>query len=313
MQIESIAVLFVFIGNGAAIILLAFMLFRILGQTEETHRVMRQGSNELLDSAKRVKDMLQAVDRLCDRLIDANKLAIQNGQMLNISSEHLEKIAALTDSLSSDRVEAYESILGDMRQLLESLYSVKPEGYPQWRQEHQGKLDQAMNQRSHLNTELEQVKIRLDEANVVISELRRANRLAEASTQSADVLRQNMEQQQQLLNRAKERAQKAEATVNTLTQEMEKVQAEAAHLRQSAVRDLDDVREQMNVVEQERAKLFQQLEELKGTMHRTLLEKNFIEDKLLDLDEAARLAKPKQGEAAALPDSGEIDIATSAG
>lgn len=289
MQLESVAVLFVFIGNAAAIILLAFMLFRILSQTEATHDMMRKGSGDLLDAAKRLRDMLQAVDRLSDRLIDANKSAHQSASRpIDISPESLEKIAALTDSLTREGIEEHEQIVAEMRKLLESIQAIQPEGYPTWRQEHQGKLDQTLLQRSHLSTELEQVKIRLDEANIVINELRRANRLAEASTQSAEALRQNMDQQQQLLNRAKERAQKAEATANTLTQEVDKLNNEVEQARNAAAKDLEDLREQMKAITQERATLFSQLEELKSTMKRTLLEKDFIEDKLLDLDEAHR-------------------------
>lgn len=289
MQLESVAILFVFIGNAAAIILLAFMLFRILSQTEATHDMMRKGSGDLLDAAKRLRDMLQAVDRLSDRLIDANKSVNQSANRpIDISPESLEKIAALTDSLTREGIEEHEQIVAEMRKLLESIQAIQPEGYPAWRQEHQGKLDQTLLQRSHLSTELEQVKIRLDEANIVINELRRANRLAEASTQSADVLRQNMDQQQQLLNRAKERAQKAEATANTLTQEVDKLNNEVKQARNAAAKDLEDLHEQMKAITQERATLFSQLEELKSTMKRTLLEKDFIEDKLLDLDEAHR-------------------------
>lgn len=287
MQLESVAVLFVFIGNAAAIILLAFMLFRILGQTETTHTLMRQGTDELMGAAKRLHEMLSSVDRLSDRLIDANKQAIHaNNQQLNISQDSLQKIAALTDSLTREGIEEHEGMMDEMRELLESLQRVDPDGYTAWRQDNQGKLDHTLTQRSHLATELEQVKIRLDEANIVINELRRANRLAEASTQSAEVLRQNMDQQQQLLNRAKERAQKAEATANTLTQEVEKLQSEVDHARHSAEKDIEDLRSQMNAITQERTILFNQLEELKSTMKRTLLEKDFIEDKLLDLDEA---------------------------
>lgn len=295
MQLESVAVLFVFIGNAAAIILLAFMLFRILSQTETTHTLMRQGTDELMGAAKRLHEMLSSVDRLSDRLIDANKLAGQaNSQAINISQESLQKIAALTDSLTREGIEEHEGMMGEMRDLLESLQRVDPDGYTAWRQDNQGKLDQTLTQRSHLATELEQVKIRLDEANIVINELRRANRLAEASTQSAEVLRQNMDQQQQLLNRAKERAQKAEATANTLTQEVEKLQAEVDHARHVAEKDIEDLRSQMEAVAQERTILFNQLEELKNTMKRTLLEKDFIEDKLLDLDEAHRSSSSEE-------------------
>jgi predicted nuclease with TOPRIM domain len=288
MQLESAAVLFVFVGNAAAIIMLAFMLFRILGQTTETHDMVRKDSQALLGAAKRLHDLLSGVDRLSDRLIEANKLAAQANQPLSLTEDSLQKITALTDSLTRTALEEHEKIVDDMRTLLASLQAIRPEGYPEWHQQHGEKLDQTLAQRAHASLELEQVKLRLDEAQVVITELRRANRLAEASSQSVDALRQSLEQHQVLLNRAKERAQKAEASSNTLRQEVDKLQGELEKARHEAAHDADALRGQLEAISGERNVLFNQLEELRGTMQRVLREKDFIEDKLLDLDEASR-------------------------
>jgi chromosome segregation ATPase len=285
---ESLAIAFVFIGNAAAIILLAFMLFRILSQTETTHDMMRSGAAELVEAGKRLREMLQTVDRLSDRLIEANHAGGQGGRSLNLSPESLNKLSALTETLTKEGLQEHEQVINEMRHLLESLQAVKSDDYPEWRNNNQGKIDQTLNQRSQISTELEYLKIRLEEANNVINELRSANREAEAGNQTADVLKHNLEQSLLKLNKAKERALKAEASMEALSKDMAKLSAEAEQGKRTTAADMDNLREQMHALHEERNIMFNQLEEMKDVMKRTMLEKDFIEEKLLDLDEAHR-------------------------
>lgn len=75
MQLEQLAVLFVFIGNAVSLILLAFMLHRIVKQTETTHTLLSGGAQDLIDAGKRLRDAMKSTDRLVDRLSDMNKQA----------------------------------------------------------------------------------------------------------------------------------------------------------------------------------------------------------------------------------------------
>lgn len=286
VQMESVVIGFIFIANAASIVLLIFLLFRILSQTEQTHEMMRAGSADIIDSSKRLRDMLQSVDRLSERLVESNKSANGGQAQLNISTESINKLCALTESLTKESLEEHEQVMGEMRKLLESLQGVKPEGYSAWQHTNQDRIDHTLHQRPNMSAEMEQLKIRLDEANIVIDELKHASRQANAAAQSADVLRQNMDKQQQLLNRAKERVLKAEAEATTLTQEISKLSSETDRSRKETALDLAKLTAQMAAISKERDALFNQLKDMKGVMQRTLVEKEFIEDKLLDLDEA---------------------------
>ncbi|HET8871418.1 MAG TPA: hypothetical protein VFM48_13310, partial [Aquabacterium sp.] len=72
MQMEQLAVLFVFVGNAASIVMLAFMLYKISKQTEATHALLSGGTQDLIDAGKRLRDALKSTDRLVDRLSDLN-------------------------------------------------------------------------------------------------------------------------------------------------------------------------------------------------------------------------------------------------
>lgn len=302
MQLEQLAVLFVFIGNAASIILLVYMLFRILRQTEATHMLMSGGAKDLIDAGKRLRDAMKTTDRLVDRLSEINTTPDQGApQSANQTDEQFKKIQAMIQDLSGRKFEDQGRFLEDIKGLLDSVSSVNPEGLPQWREANQNKLETAQVQRTRMAAEMEALKVRLDDANQIIQDLRRSVRLAETAGQSADALRSNLDQQQQLLTRAKERAQAAESRAAMLSREIELMQAEANRAEPGREGGAtQSLRRQLEEVTRERDTLQGQMERMRDTMQRTLIEKDFIEEKLLDLD-AESASRPGNPTAAAPP------------
>lgn len=290
MQLEQLAVLFVFIGNAVSLILLAFMLHRIVKQTEATHTLLSGGAQDLVDAGKRLRDAMKSTDRLVDRLSDMNKQADQ--QAANTppgpSDEHFKKIESMILDLSGRKFEDHGKFLEDIKGLMDSLSGVSNDSFGQWRDANQNKLETAQTQRNRMAAEMETLKVRLDDSQKIIQELRRSVRLAEAAGQSADALRASLDQQQQLLTRAKEKAAAAENRAANLAREVELMQAEAE--RGEPGKDngaMQALRSQLEEMTRERDGLQSQIERLRESMQRTLIEKDFIEEKLLDLDAAA--------------------------
>lgn len=292
MQLEQLAVLFVFIGNAVSLILLAFLLHRIVKQTEATHTLLSGGAQDLLDAGKRLRDAMKSTDRLVDRLSDMNKQADQQTTASNTppgpSEEHFKKIESMILDLSGRKFEDHGKFLEDIKGLMDSLGGVSNEGFGQWRDANQNKLETAQVQRNRMASEMETLKVRLDDSQKIIQELRRSVRLAEAAGQSADALRASLDQQQQLLTRAKEKAAAAENRAANLAREVELMQAEAERAEPGRENGAtQSLRRQLEEVTRERDGLQSQMERLRETMQRTLIEKDFIEEKLLDLDAAA--------------------------
>ena len=290
MQLEQLAVLFVFIGNAVSLILLAFMLHRIVKQTEATHTLLSGGAQDLMDAGKRLRDAMKSTDRLVDRLSDMNKQA--DLQASNApptpTEEHFKKIESMILDLSGRKFDDHGKFLEDIKGLMDSLGGVSNESFGQWRDANQNKLETAQVQRNRMASEMETLKVRLDDSQKIIQELRRSVRLAEAAGQSADALRASLDQQQQLLTRAKEKAAAAENRAANLAREVELMQAEAE--RADPGKDngaAQSLRRQLEEMTRERDGLQGQIERLREAMQRTLIEKDFIEEKLLDLDAAA--------------------------
>lgn len=291
MMLEQIAIVFVFIANAVSIILLGFMLFRIAKQTEATHKLLSGGAQDLLDAGKRLRDALKSTDRLVDRLGDLyNKPPEQQAAPVtpDQQDQHFKVIEDMLKELSGKKFEDHGRFLEDIKQLLDSVAGTSPEGLSQWRDANQNRLETAQLQRNRMAAEMEALKVRLEDSNKIISELRRSVRLAEASGQAADALRTNLDQTQQLLGRAKERAQNAENRVEALTRELDLMRLDAE--KASPGKDnaaVQSLKRQVDDLVREKDGLLAQLEKMRDTMQRTLIEKDFIEEKLLDLDAAA--------------------------
>lgn len=307
MQMEQLAILFVFVGNAASIVMLAFMLYKISKQTEATHTLLQGGTADLIDAGKRLRDALKSTDRLVDRLADLNSRADapSSGAPTGEMDEQFRKLEAMLQDLSGRRHQDHGKFLEDIKVVLDSLTGLKPEGLSQWRDDYQNKLETAQAQRNRMATEMEALKARLDESNRIIQELRRSVRLAEAASQSTEALRASLDQQQQLLARAKERAQLAESRCATLSREIELLEAEASRGDgKSEGASTSALRRQLDEITRERDGMKNQLDRLRDTMQRTLVEKEFIEEKLLDLDAAAYSSRASAAAAPSIaPDS----------
>lgn len=292
MPITSIVVTLVFVCSAVTIVLLSFMLFRILEQTKLTRNVIHERLEHLQVATERLMTLLSGVDRLSERLRELNTQADQRREREPLSDDHLQVLMDLGKALEMGTVGHVEKNAADMQALLGSLSDVKAEDYSQWKQQNEERLNQALSARRQKDAEVLELKQRLEDARQMISDLRRSTRVAEANSQSADALRAKLDEQELYLSRTKERAIKAESSALTLRQELDKLAAQDQKNRAKTEQELALLRAQMDAIAQERQKLADQLEDLQGSMKRTLLEKDMIEDRLLELDETVHTNLP---------------------
>jgi len=292
MPITSIVVTLVFVCSAVTIVLLSFMLFRILEQTKLTRNVIHERLEHLQVATERLMTLLSGVDRLSERLRELNTQADQRREREPLSDDHLQVLMDLGKALEMGTVGHVEKNAADMQALLGSLSDVKAEDYSQWKQQNEERLNQALSARRQKDAEVLELKQRLEEARQMISDLRRSTRVAEANSQSAEALRAKLDEQELYLSRTKERAIKAESSALTLRQELDKLAAQDQKNRAKTEQELALLRAQMDAIAQERQKLADQLEDLQGSMKRTLLEKDMIEDRLLELDETVHSTLP---------------------
>lgn len=113
MELSSLAIIFVFVGNAAGIVMLVFMLFRLQNQSEATHEMLSRGNRDMTDSGKRLRDVAQQMGKLAEQIAELNgqaaeqrvqdqqRLGVQHGRMM----EQLDRLAeqvARTQRLALD-------------------------------------------------------------------------------------------------------------------------------------------------------------------------------------------------------------------
>jgi chromosome segregation ATPase len=281
MDLVNLAVAVVFVSNAIILILLVYMLIRILGQTEQTREMMVGAARELNDSARVVRD---AAYKLGDGK-SAGGVGGTGVTALPVPGlDALDKLNHMVEEMSH-RDSGFDSqkALADIKRLMESMASTDPAQMVEWQNKHKTELEQALAQRNRLAAETEQMRQRLHEAHRIILELRRANRAAEASGQTVEALRTEVQKQQQIIDRARERLRVAETKAEGLKADVERL----SMLNPAGAADntaLKEARRKLAQVESERDAQARELDALKDSMERTLVEKNFIEERFLRLD-----------------------------
>lgn len=301
MDLVNLAVAVVFVSNAIILILLVYMLIRILGQTEQTREMMVGAARELNDSARVVRD---AGYKIGDALRNVGPGGAAPPVPTVTSTpvagvEMLDKLNTMMEEMSHQPSgENTEKALADIKRMMEGMAQVEPAKLAEWHKKHKAELEHALQQRNRLAQETEQMRQRLHEAHRIIIELRRANKAAEAAGHTVEHLKGEMSKQQQLLDRAKERIRIAETKAQQLSGDVERLSMlnPAGAAENEA---LKEARRKLAEVTSERDNQVRELDQLKDSMKRTLVEKNFIEEHYLRLDAArqdAGAAQPVQNE-----------------
>lgn len=293
MDLVNLAVAVVFISNAIILILLVYMLIRILGQTEQTRDMMVGAARELNDSARVVRD---AAYKLGDGQRGAGPAPGSVTATPVAGLEMLDRLNTMMEDLSHrDAGFDSERALADIKRLMESMANTEPSKMGEWQNKYKAELEQALAQRNRLAQETEQMRNRLHEAHRIILELRRANKAAEAAGQTVEALRGEVTKQQQIIDRARERLRTAEAKAEQLKADVEQL----SMLNPGGAADneaLKEARRKLAEVSRERDAHAQALDVLKDTMQRTLVEKDFIEERFVRMDSERQSAAAALGE-----------------
>ena len=285
MDLVNLAVAVVFISNAVILVLLVYMLVRILGQTEQTRDMMIGASRELTDSARVVRD---AGYKIVDALRGGFGGNAPNAPPMVTPTpvaglEMLDKLNAMMEEMAEHGGADTDRQLADIRRMMESMSQVDPSKIAEWHRKHKADLEHALQQRDKLAAETETMRQRLLEAHRIITELRKANKAAEAQGHTVEALRGELGKHQQILERAKERVRLAEQKAEALSADVERLSA--ANPAGAAENEaLKEARRRLAEVSQERDEHARELDNLKDAMQRTLVEKDFIEEHFLRLD-----------------------------
>lgn len=287
MTSSNIAIAFVFFSNLVAIITLTYLLFRILGQTRETHNAMRGECERLHDMAKRTVHLLASTERLNEKLSSTYKMMEEQRNALQVPPHGLQQLIKLGDAVNPAVLDKVNRSVEELKGTLVQLYGQN--------QATAQKADDAAEvttleairvAAAHHSNEIAPLKRRLDELQELVSDLPRLLRTSDTDSKPSKALQDKLEEQDFLLRRATERAQRAEGTIEALEKSIEQLTTLVSQAGNATPQDAQHLHQELEALKHEHSALQRQLDDIQDTLKRTLIEKDFIEDKLLCLDEA---------------------------
>lgn len=291
MNLINVAVAVVFASNALILVLLVYMLVRILGATERTQRLMTVASRELTDSARVVRDAAyrigDALQILMSRQPAATPTPVPGVQVLDKLNSMMEDLTG-QGSVETDRA------LAEIKQMVERMAADPGARGAEGQQQRSADFEQVLNHRNRLAAEVDQMRKSLIEANCLIMDLRSANKTAEDSGETVDAMRAELARHQQHLDQARERIRQAEERAEGLAADLA---ARAAAGEVGSDEALVEARRQLAEAARERERHQREIDSLNEAMRRTLVEKDFIEDRFLQMD-GERTAEPEDVEPA---------------
>lgn len=288
---ETLAIAFIVLVGITAIIFMIVMLFRILSETQGGYQIVMDRSQEISKAGENLGEVMGVLEEILMRL-NTLKAYHDEAQVASttpvISPEALKSLERLLKAMPLMAVKELESILAEMHRLLSSLNHIQPEAYAQWISEHQEAMIKVLGKEKVSSGSLgEMEEIFLETQPLIEQWVEEGQRAGQAPSESPET-RAMLEQQEHLLKEARRRVRETEDKLKLLTQQVETLLSHQAKHKTEEKLELERLRQQNTQLTQDRASLMRHLENMSGEIKRTRLEKKFIEDRFVDMDQKAR-------------------------
>jgi uncharacterized coiled-coil protein SlyX/regulator of replication initiation timing len=283
MKWVDIGIAFVFLSNGLFLILMGALAWRLLHHTKRSRDELADVANHLRGDAGRIAR-------------HANEAAEMFGGIRGDLTKMLDAVRHGTQAAAAAPPDPYQAwagrdpqgldqLLGEQSTMLEEVSKVEPQHFSAWRDRHRGELERVLAQKYRLQTELENLKQSNDEAQRHVRELQLRQRATQAASTENAQLKVELDRLRGDLEMARDKARKQEQRSNALAQDLEKAFAGQGATTVDTGR-AKDLEAKLANAEVEKAKLNNQLRQIQESLKRTLTEKDFIEERFLQLDSA---------------------------
>jgi uncharacterized membrane protein len=305
-DLDRYAVLFVFISNALMIIAMLYAGYRLWLTAEQARQTMTEASADLIEAGRGLRGLGDGVDRLIERMGGAEKQAaavakVAAESLSGLDSQLMSSLKLMLSDLLKQGGLGDERLHEEVRQLHNSLSDVQPAGFSDWEKLHHQEIDQVMAQCNLLTTENDQLRERMKDLQQRLQAMPKTGR-GDEGQDSADALRKTLEQQRQMSAKQRERAQEAEqraadaeARIDQLAMDLQRLGNDAVRQHSEDVESLAQSRRDVEQANGERDRLRRELTRSQESMARMAIEKDFIEDKFLGLEEHAQAGATEPG------------------
>lgn len=272
MSAVEIALAFVFVSNAIFLVAAGVVLYRILEHTRVAHEALVSAADETRHAGKQLQHLAHASHDKLGKIAEGGATGEPGAHGSGGDGATLERLTKLVQDLIAKQGgggagRGDDASLGDG-------------GGDKTDRPHRSELDRALAHNHRLRSSLAQIRLQLDEAMKTIADMRRDERIA--STEAMENMRQLVTRLNTQLDQTRRKARDAEKRAQLLDAELQQVRQaiETTNSRE----ELADMQQRLERMQSENTHLTGEVDELKELIQRTLREKNFIEDRFVQLD-----------------------------
>jgi hypothetical protein len=287
MSLADLGILAVVVCNVLFLALCTYMAYRMMTHMRDTQADLSAFANSLKAHAGRLNrtadntlDAFGDIKRELARLIETARGGLGGGRpQPNAQGRPGDPY----QQWAQRDPKALNRLIDQQGNLLDEVSKVDAKQFEEWRRAKQVELDRLLQQKQHVQQEFQRLRQAHDEAVHKLREHELRARQYQKATAEAGTLRGELGEMRLQLQQAQARAQAAEQLA---------VAAQAAggghsaHTEASATPSprVKELAAQLAEAEADRQRLRRQLEQIQDNLKRTLTEKEFIEDRFLQLD-----------------------------
>ena len=198
----------------------------------------------------------------------------------SIPSQSTFEIDLLSEDLVTKNIKKMENLASEIINLTEILNSTPTDKLPGWVNDNAQVVSQLLSEQKILAPEINKLQKSLDQ---IILDLKPNNYLTTNNSSAYRDLEQKLETYQGMVMKAREKSRLAESTIAELESEIYRLRAnnQSKNLEPNII--VEQLQNELRKVNLEKSTLAQTVESLMGEINRTKIEKEFIEEKFIEL------------------------------
>lgn len=255
--------------NLGSQVFLVYMLLRILSDQDKTYKEIRSGTNDLIEAGKKLNRMFSIAERLAERNLN-EKVTISKTDESNSPFEQ-----QLEASLKK-----IEQLISQAFAVVENVAELPPSDIPRWRDSNMQSMQKIMADQQLLRPEIAKIQ---DILYRLSKEIRRGPATGVADTELPNEQEQTIKSYQEMLIKTRERAKSAESKANLLQSEIDLLNKKNNEMTAQSLEELNALKDEIKKINDERTSLIRNMDALTNEILRTKIEKNFIEDRFIEL------------------------------
>jgi len=254
-----------------AAIIIVYMLYNVLNEQDKIFKEVRSGTKNLMDAGEKLINMYSLAESLIEKIKEARTYS---------PSESTYEIDLLSQDLVTKNIKKMENLASEIINLTQVLNSTPTDKLPGWVNDNAQAVSQLLSEQKILAPEFNKLQKSLDQ---IILDLKRTAYLTNNNSGTQKDLEQKLENYQAMVMKAREKSRNAEATIAELESEIYRLRANNESKNPEPNIVVEQLQNELKKVSLEKSTLEQKVESLIGEINRNKIEKEFIEDKFIEL------------------------------